>query len=63
MMNEKKKVVYIKRDLTGLTVPCCPSCNKSINVHVDIYCGFEEKEYTVNFCPFCGQALDWDEIA
>ena len=50
-MNEKKKVVYINNHWNNMAVSCCPSCNK----HVDTYLYGR----IVNFCPFCGQALDW----
>ncbi len=55
---EAMKVKYFVNDWTGLPVSYCPSCNKCVDMY--LY-GRESKEDIVNFCPFCGQHLDWTE--
>lgn len=40
-------------------VICCPNCGNQINL---FYRGYEEPErFEPNFCPDCGQALDWSK--
>lgn len=53
----KKRYVWFE-DLDGVT--CCPSCGHQ----VDIYYRSSiqgEKSFEPNFCPECGQALDWSD--
>lgn len=48
----KKHPQYINRDLCGAFVTVCPSCERELA---------DESEQE-NFCPSCGQALDWSVI-
>ena len=50
------KVKYIVNDITGLPVAYCPACGKHVIKYV-----FGNGSDSVNYCPFCGVRLDWNE--
>lgn len=55
----KKKYVWWE-NLDG--VICCPSCGRRIdNLSVDNWLKDDLEPFEPDFCPYCGQALDWSE--
>lgn len=56
----KKRYVWFE-DLDS--VICCPSCNRRIdNFYRDECVPDDVEPFYPDFCPYCGQALDWSEI-
>ena len=53
----KKRYVWFE-DLDG--VICCPSCGHQIYIFYKDK-GFDIESFEPDFCPDCGQALDWSE--
>lgn len=57
--NEKEtaKKPILKDDKTGFgdKVLVCPNCNRQI---VNVW---SQREYTPNYCHYCGQKLDWED--
>ena len=49
----QKPVVYKENSLTCLPVSHCPTCDECVNVYA------YGREKVQEFCPYCGQALDW----
>lgn len=57
--NEKEKKRYVwYEDLDG--VICCPNCCTRIDDLFHEVCG-EEESVEPDYCPYCGQHLDWTE--
>lgn len=55
----KKRYVWFE-DLDG--VICCPSCGNQIDIfYKRSFPPDEVESFEPDFCPYCGQALDWSE--
>lgn len=52
-MSEEKKVVFEENMYNGLPVSKCPACDEPIDKFY--------KQKKVNYCPFCGQKLLWND--
>ena len=56
---KKKRYVWWE-DLDGVT--CCPGCGQQVDIYYRETDGLNNPEsFKPNFCPDCGQALDWSE--
>lgn len=53
----KKRYVWFE-DLDGVT--CCPNCGHQVDIYYRASIQGEES-FEPNFCPECGQALDWSD--
>ena len=56
--NEKKNVVIEENNFTGLPVTRCAKCKKSVDRYL-----YGRHDEQVTYCPFCGQALEWELFA
>lgn len=55
----KKRYVWFE-DLDG--VICCPSCHRQIDIfYKRSFPPDEIVSFNPDFCPYCGQALDWSD--
>lgn len=48
---------YIQQDEHNNDCLECPNCDSFIGYAVDC----EDENYQVNYCPNCGQRIDWEE--
>lgn len=53
---EAKAITYKENWMTGLPVANCPKCGRFAQ---QFYMAHSEEE--THFCPWCGQAVKWDE--
>ena len=53
----KKRYVWFE-DLDG--VICCPKCGHQVDIYYRESINGEES-FNPDFCPVCGQALDWTD--
>ena len=53
----KKRYVWFE-DFDGVT--CCPNCGHQVDIYFRASLHWEES-FEPNFCPECGQALDWSD--
>ena len=51
------KKTYIQQDDRNNDCIECPSCDSFIGYEYDC----RDEHYQINYCPYCGQALDWSE--
>lgn len=51
----EKQIPLIPEEIRQSGFLSCPSCFRAIKKRI------EESPHDINFCPFCGQALDWGE--
>ena len=54
---EPKMVIESENMYTGLPITHCPKCGKSL----DRYLYGRRQEGEINFCPYCGQAVKWND--
>lgn len=50
----KKRPVYVKGEISGIPRPACPNC---LTLVYRVY----DDGIPADFCPYCGQHLEWDE--
>ena len=51
------KKPYIQQDDRNNDCLECPSCDSFIGYEYDC----RDEHYQINYCPCCGQAIDWSE--
>lgn len=51
------KKPYIQQDDRSNDCMECPSCDSFIGYEYDC----RDEHYQINYCPNCGQAIDWSE--
>lgn len=54
---EAKKVIESTNMYTGLPITHCPKCG----VPIDRYLYGRQHDGQTNYCPYCGQAVKWNE--
>lgn len=51
----EKQIPLIPEEIRQSDLLSCPSCFRAIKKRI------ENSPHDINFCPFCGQALDWGD--
>ena len=52
------KKLYIQQDDRNNDCMECPSCDSFIGYEYDC----RDEHYQINYCPYCGQAIDFEEL-
>jgi len=59
--NLPEKADFEEDDL-GNNCILCPNCLAFIGYEINNQIKYYPKNHVVNYCPFCGQKLDWSEM-
>lgn len=57
LKKEVSKKPYLQQDEQGNDCLECPNCDSFIGYSYDC----KDEHYQINYCPYCGQRIDWEE--